>query len=62
VNDAQQHIRAAWDALELAEKRFAEAAACIRAQPALKDMDARALSIARTHAETASMWAARAAG
>jgi hypothetical protein len=62
MNDAQVHITRALQTLAAALQDLDEAAACIRAQPALKDMDARALSVARTHLETAELWAERARG
>jgi hypothetical protein len=59
MNDAQKHVRDALHALEVAATAFADATACVRDQQ-LKDFDARALAVARTHAETAEMWARRA--
>lgn len=60
MNDAQEHARAAFVKLGEAIDLLQRASAAVRLQ-GLVDFDARAVSIATMHAETAEMWAQRAA-
>jgi hypothetical protein len=59
MNDAQAHVLRAKQKLESALVDLEEAAGVVNAQ-GLKDFDGRALALARTNAEQADMWAARA--
>lgn len=59
MNDAQIHMQAAAEFMVRAITRMDEAQACVIAQ-GLKDLDAGALSLARTNAEQSVMWAERA--